>query len=142
MRSSTSTVLAFLAAPVLPAIAAGLGTPVTSTAQTFLGPVSADPVTVFGFALLFYFVALPISIVLGVPALVVLRSYNLIRLWSAALVGSIIGMLGILIIVGDRVLRTRSFAQDAHVLLLYGGIGAISGLVFWLVWRQGKARAA
>lgn len=139
MRAPISTVLAFLAAPILPAIAAGLGSPVTSTLRTPVGLISTDPVSVFGFALLFYIVALPVSVVLGIPALAVLSRYDMVRWWSAALVGSAIGILGLLIMVFDRVLRSHSFAQEIDALILYGVVGALSGLVFWLIWRRGRA---
>ena len=137
-RSPTCTILAFLAAPIFPAIAAGLGTPVTSTFHTPFGLISTDPVSVFGFALIFYIFALPVSAALGIPALALLRRYDLVRWWTAALVGAAIGGLGSLIIVADRVLRTRSFAQDVDALILYGVIGGMSGFVFWLIWRQGS----
>jgi hypothetical protein len=141
-RATIWTALAFSAAPVLPALYGGLGTPVTTTIDTPIGLLSTDWLSVLVFAAIFYAASLPIVVGMGLPTFALLLKYNGIRWWSASLVGIFIGAFGSILISADRIIRTQTFRHDIHSIAAYAAVGAISGLLFWAIWRKGNRAAA
>ncbi len=97
-------------------------------------------------------------VVLGAPAYAILRWKGLIRWWSTVLTGFVLAALPIAFFTWPlrfpELKTTASFngvqtmvdgtptaagwAQYAEGFLFVSSCGALSGLVFWLVWRLGK----
>ena len=80
---------------------------------------------------LVYMWCLVAALVLGVPAFVFLLRVDLIRWWSALPVGLLIGLvMGVLV-------RWPAW-KSVEALIQFALAGAISALVFWLVWRRAE----
>jgi hypothetical protein len=73
----------------------------------------------------FYIPSLFFSFLLGFPAFLLTKYLRVIKWWSSVIAGVIIGAL--------PALKDDSF-------LFYVSLGAISGFVFWLIWRLGDDR--
>lgn len=96
-----------LAVTLLLAAASGVGD------QVMLGPVIA-------------LYTVPVTLVAGVPALLVFRRMRWGRLWQFALGGALIGIAPILV-------EAPPLAQVGTYIGLYGGIGLVSAALFWLI---------
>lgn len=121
MREVLSTILAFAVAPLLPALVISL---------MFFGPLESENLETFPFV---YLITLVAALVFGLPAFVLGKSLDLIRWWSALIVGFLIGALLLTLFIGS--IGGVWYQRDAF--LLYAGSGAVGGFVFWLVWRLG-----
>jgi hypothetical protein len=123
MSSTKATVLAFLVAPVLPAVV--LATISPSLTDGKLGPI-------LGFVLVFYWFALMASLLIGGPVFWVLRKYNLVSVWTAVPSGALVGVL-VLVLISPT-------SPEWEFAALYSSMGAASALAFWLLWRLGRAK--
>jgi len=76
-----------------------------------------------GFAVLFYFISLPVGITLGIPSLYLIARFGSLAWWSVGFSGVIAGVLISLLL---------------HLpLLLYAPIGFVWASVFYLIWLSG-----
>jgi hypothetical protein len=82
-----------------------------------------DVIPPFGFAMLFYVVALPIGIILGPPAPFMLAKAGRLACWNATLIGVIAGL------IISALLRLPIPA--------YAPIGPAWALIFYMVWKLG-----
>jgi hypothetical protein len=82
-----------------------------------------DVIPPFGFMMLFYLVALPIGIILGLPALFILAKIGGLAWWTATLIGVIAGLI-------------ISFLLQLPIPL-YAPIGPAWAIVFHSVWKMG-----
>jgi hypothetical protein len=121
MQGRIWTILAFVVAPIVPALAISL---------RFYGQFESENLVVFP---LVYPVALAFTLLFGVPAFVWGERLNLIRWWSAPVAGSLIGLLVATLLTGTV---GRVWFQP-EAFQLFAGSWAIAGSVFWLVWRVG-----
>jgi hypothetical protein len=120
-RQTRFTILAFLAAPAVPALATLMAiAPVMITAPEKSALLFATVFSFYGYAL---FIAAPIA----VPAFLVLRKRNLITWWSATFTGAIPPI---------ALLLAFRFAEPLSYFS-FSALGGLSGFVFWLVWRMG-----
>jgi hypothetical protein len=119
MREFVVTIIGLLAA----SLATGLVVGIVSVAGG--NPVAQLPVVMF---LASSFSLVP-AFVFGGILFVALRSFNLVRWWSAALGGVAVGgLVGALF---------RSGAGALSFLAMCVLAGAVSGFVFWAAWRVG-----
>lgn len=84
MNQKRADVLAFLVAPLAPAIAFALSSP-GLTGRNWAVSASMVP--------MFYSFAMFFTLILGLPAFLTLRRMSLVRWWSALAVGAVIGAL-------------------------------------------------
>jgi hypothetical protein len=108
---------AFFIAPMLPSISIPLA-----------GPSSFPPGVVE--ALLLYVIALPLVLLFGLPLFLLFSKMRIFSWWGSIL-GGLFGGVLILGLVGGRY-NLRGFP-----LLLYGAVGAVTGLAFWAVVMLG-----
>jgi hypothetical protein len=110
------------------------------TAAFFIAPVVPSifiplvgqwkfPPDVMG-ALLVYVIALPFIFVLGLPLFLLFSRIRIFSWWGSIL-GGALGGLAILALVGGR------YNLHGYPLLLYGAVGAATGLAFWMVVMLG-----
>jgi len=131
MKPEIATVLAFAAAPIVPALG-------YSVAWYRAGLVSATSALELSFG--FYYFSAIVMIVLAVPLAFVLRHFNLARWWTAILGGFSIGL--IVAVVedwrpgGSPLLHGDPATIRAAIMNV--ALGALAGLVFWLIWKQGE----
>lgn len=119
MREFIVTIIGLLTA----ALATGLVVGVVGAVGG--NPLAELPVVTF---LVFSFSLVP-AFVFGGILFVVLRSFQVVRWWSAALGGVVVGALvGALFPSGPGALSFLAICVFA---------GAVAGLVFWAVWRAG-----
>jgi hypothetical protein len=85
-------------------------------------------------AAIFYGYSLFFACILGAPLFLVLLRFSLVRLWSAALAGLLVGVV-VLIVLSLPFDPTRS--GNVKAMGLFGLTGALSGSLFWLIWRTG-----
>ena len=67
-----------------------------------------------------------IALIVGCPAYFVARRFGIVTWWFSMLVGALAGALAVAAWLPPR----------AEFLATYPMIGALSGAVFWLVWRK------
>ncbi|WP_110257948.1 hypothetical protein [Undibacterium pigrum] len=121
MSKKSATILGFIFAPLIAALMIALRSPIFSL-QDF---------TAYGLILFFYFFTLITTILLGVPAFLLLDHFKLVTWWSTVGVGTVIGgLVGILI-------RLPS-VPHLNDLLPMTPIGTVSACVFWLIWRTAQ----
>jgi hypothetical protein len=80
------------------------------------------------FALLYMF-SLMATVFLGVPAFLLLRPFRPGHWWSVLAAGFILG------VIVTVILRLPG-QPDPHDFITYGPLGALTVLVFWLIWRR------
>ena len=114
---SAAVTAAFFIAPVLP----GIFLPLVGNWRF--------PPDVVG-ALLVYVVALPLIFVVGLPLFWLFSRIRTFSWWSSIL-GGALGGVAILALVGGR------YNLSGYALLLYGAVGAATGLAFWTVVMLG-----
>jgi len=122
MTKAKATIVGFLVAPMIPAVYGAL------TTDTF-GPL--DVLTFLVWFIVFYNYALWPTCLFGVPLFFVFKRYNLIRWWSTALTGLLIGMLVAVIFAAPNTVTLG-------LLLTMGLLGYASAFTFWLIWSRGK----
>ena len=128
MKTALATLAAFAIAPLVPAIAFAVTSPGLG------GGLDASIGALAGLALLGYWIALWIEIILAVPLFLVLRRYGKLGLLASAIAGASIGVIAA--IVFQLPISSLSFdrlERLARPALLMFGIGAVTGMVFWRV---------
>ncbi len=90
-----------------------------------------DLITILVFAAIFYLVSAAATALLGAPIFFSLLRINLVRWWSALVAGFVVGA------VVAVLLRLPNLAHVREIMLL-GLEGAVSGFVFWVIWKQGR----
>ena len=81
-------------------------------------------------ALLVYLIALPFVFVIGLPLFLLFSRIRIFSWWGSIL-GGALGGVAILALVGGR------YNLHGYPLLLYGAVGASTGLAFWAVVMLG-----
>jgi hypothetical protein len=124
MRRVHYTLLAFLMAPTLSALGLAL----------LLGPPQEgvlQRLVVFPF---FYFFTVIATLLIGLPAYLLLSRLDLVKWWSASASGAFAGFAGVLTMLwlGGAADTPAAFPEIAPV-------GALGGLAFWMVWRIGRS---
>lgn len=117
VRKNVAASLGFLISPIAAAIllvAAGAA----RNERPFLDETS------FAWLVIFYCYTLGVSLAIGMPAYFLLRRLNKVTWWSAVITGLLCGALMV-------------FIFDLYFLLVVS-IGAVSGLVFWLIESRGR----
>lgn len=113
----------FLVAAVLPALMFGLLTPVVTR-----GPINTDIRSAWGLSLAAYPFACLAELVFAVPVFLALLLLDLVRWWTAAASGLVVGA------VVDVMIGYPTPVQPRHLLLM-ATIGGVSALIFCLIWR-------
>ena len=122
VNRKTATSLAFLTVPAIPMLVGAVLTPQTG---------AFDLITILVFAAIFYLVSAAATALLGAPIFFSLLRINLVRWWSALVAGFVVGA------VVAVLLRPPNLAHVREIMLL-GLEGAVSGFVFWVIWKQGR----
>ena len=133
LRQALFTIAAFLVAPLV----AAFGIALTSALKNGVQPLDASDLAVW--TLIYYVYATWAVVILGLPTFLLLRKLGAIRWWSASLVGFVAGIL-VLVLMGWRSMSALS--DDPALSALWGSIGALSALAFWVIWRHGRACCA
>lgn len=136
MKERTAAVIGFLVAPVVPALALGLFTPITDGKPDFVSVLGLFPIG--------YFFAVVASTLFGLPAFFLLRRLKLIRWWSAAATGFFIGIcIGIALQRPDVPnLPFETWITEAiRSSLAMAAAGGLAAIVFWLIWSKGRPQA-
>jgi hypothetical protein len=116
VRKNLATTLGFLIAPLIAAIALlALG---AANSGLDLFDMSA-----FVWGAIFYCYTCGATLIMGLPAYLLLRHFDKVTWWSAVLVGIFIGA------VMTFIFRPLNLSMSV--------IGGLSGFVFWLIWRTG-----
>jgi uncharacterized membrane protein len=126
MKRRITTVLGFLIAPLVPVVVGTAISPPSKSADLGIFVVMGAIVYVYSCGLMAFF---------GVPAYLLLRRKNLVRWWSAMLVGLLVGTLMATVFR----LPNQPRIEDLLVMAL---TGALAGFVFWLIWSRGVDPAA
>src|SRR4051812_48669942 len=121
MKESTAAIAGFLVAAVPPALLLGITTPITREGPDLLSVIGLFPIG-YAFSILF-------AGVLGVPAFFLARRFRLIRWWSTVTVGFGIG-------VGAAFIVKWPARVALGELLPLAITGAMSGLIFWIIWER------
>ena len=116
MKKRVSATLGFLIAPLFAALALVIIETATKD--------STDLTGMLGWALIFYFYTLSVTLIIGLPVYFLLRRSTKITWWSTSLVGIFSGVAMAVVF--------------KPLTLLVIAIGGLSGLVFWAIWRSGE----
>jgi hypothetical protein len=119
VKRRTFTILAFLGTPVIPSIIFGVGMAIN---------MFNDSKLALTYVPLFYLYFSIIVVVVVFPAYLIGRKLNLIKWWSVLIIGVLVGAM--------MSLTDRQF--DPARFLVLCGLGFISSLTFWLIWRMGE----
>jgi hypothetical protein len=111
------------AAPLVPALVLG-----SWTALGLGGPIW---LTIPGWSLIFYNFVFIAGVLLGGPLLYLGWRLRMIAWWSTLVSGFLAGALA-------RIGLQASTAFSPEGVLLFGTLGGVAGLVFWLMWRMAK----
>lgn len=116
----TATILGFVAASLLP-----------SAYLAVMAPLSGDRnfQSVLGSFVVFYYFASAATVLLGVPAYLILKKFNLVAWWSALGGGTLVGAL-----VSFAVAPTSDPAGHQ----IFAVLGGVAGLLFWIIRRAGR----
>jgi hypothetical protein len=121
MNRAASTLLAFLLTPVF-----------STFVLAGVLPVLDGSSPRYGLMPIIWLISVAALCVLGLPVFALLLHRNLIRWWSAALSGLMVG--GIVPIV----LKLPHFTFENSIQLVPLLVGVASGLFFWAVFRTGR----
>ena len=113
MRKHVVTTLGFLIAPLFAAI--------SLMAIDMMRKDHFELTDTLGWVPIFYCYILGVTLIIGLPAYLLLRHFNKVTWWSATIVGMFAGAVMALIFTSLNPLVTA--------------IGGLSGFVFWLIWR-------
>jgi len=127
-RAATSTVVAFLLAPLVASVGVSL---VGSLAA---GVPQFTVVDIVGWALILYVYAACAAMVLGLPSYFVLLKLGAIRWWSTALVGCLVGLVVFVVVNANGL---AGLATQTRLASSWGIIGALAAITFWVIWRWG-----
>ncbi len=122
MKQTHSTFLAFLGASLVPATYIAFAYPLSS---------ERDLQSVLGSFFVAYFFSVTATAFVGLPAYLALSKFHLVTWWSALSGGALAGIFA-------KVTLTTNHLSDIQSLLRFAMLGAVAGLVFWLVWRKGS----
>jgi hypothetical protein len=112
-------------------LVAAFGLSVAGAVETGLETFSL--LTLLGWTVVFYVYAACATLVLGLPSFLVLHRFGAVRWWSAILVGITVGIVVFAFVFPRDSIPVTSDPR----LIVCGSIGALSALVFWVIWRQG-----
>ncbi len=115
-------IIGFLVAAIIPPVALALLSPITG----------GDLIGVLGLIPLLLFFSGAATLLLGVPAFLLLNHFGLVRWWSAAISGIFIGAVVAVVIRAPNIVQLND-------LLVMVPIGGLSALVFWMIWRPHHA---
>ena len=90
-----------------------------------------DTFTILVFGAISYVVSAAVVALIGATVFIWLRRIDLVRWWSAVIVGFCGG-------VAVAVILRLPTLVSVHDTVLLGIEGAGSGFVFWLIWKQGR----
>jgi hypothetical protein len=109
-------------------------TPIAPVIATVIGSgaiVDPDRRIAAGIVLVGYPIALIVTAFLGLPAFTAARRKNLLRWWTAPLLGVPIGLL----IVTPVALSVSPESDAIRIWANSAALGSLSLFVFWLIWR-------
>lgn len=129
-RESGYTAVAFFVAPLVAAFSLAF----SGFAQS--DGVAESAALVLGWTIVFYFYALVVTLVIGLPTFIALRKIGLVRWWSSIACGFFVGVL-VLIAIDPSAASSRP-----NDFAVWGGIGGLSAFVFWAVRLFGQRRLA
>ena len=119
MTTSRYTLAGFLASPLVAAMALVLAR-----------PPSGGLVGLLGWLFIAYILAFVGMCVFGIPLFLALSTLRLIRWWSCAIGGALVGALI------AYVIRLPDPIYAQHIIP-YATVGLVSALSFWGIWRLG-----
>lgn len=120
MRKPIATIIGFLIAPLIAAIAlVAIG-----AAKSGYDLLDMSALLWVG---VYYCFTIGAALFIGLPSYLLLAYFNKVTWWSAIFVG----------VFGGAVMSIIFLPLNLLTLV----IGGLSGLVFWLIWRQGKGNA-
>lgn len=131
------TIIAFLIAPLVPAAAIGIW----SVVDYWNGNLLWNILGFLGFAGIAYEIAVVVTVIFALPIFLLLNWLKLIRWWTSGLSGFLFGLIvGVALnwgtFHGQGITGwIKVFSQNLGYL---GGIGFVTGFVFWLIWRIGQ----
>jgi hypothetical protein len=120
-RQGNATSAAFLIAPLVPSMLSAVLSPIGSHWAL---------ATLVGFFVISYLITLAFEVALGLPILLLMARFRLVRWWTALISGLIVG------VVVAIALRLPNLVEVRDVLVL-GLEGAASAFTFWVVWILG-----
>jgi hypothetical protein len=123
MKQTHATFLAFFGASLIPATYLAVAYPLSG---------ERDWQSVLGSFFVIYFISAAATALVGVPAFLVLSKFDLVTWWSALSGGALVGILA-------KVTVTSNYLGDIQSLSRFAMLGAVAGLLFWLVWRTGSS---
>lgn len=124
MKKTLAILLGFLASPLVPAGYFAIVYPISGY---------RDPISIVGTFVVTYIFAITGVAVLGAPIFLLLNKLKLIRWWSAASSGALLGIV-------LRLAITSGNNVDSDSMWLFVVLGGIAGFVFWMFWRIGEAQ--
>jgi hypothetical protein len=130
LKRTTATILGFFVAPMIPAFVG------TAWGMALFG-VHLESFLAFP---LYYAGALAVTALLAVPLALLANYLGITRWWAAVAGGLLITILVDFIINWHGILASFSSDMLYHIIewrMIMGSIGAVSGFVFWFIWRQG-----
>ncbi|MES2346980.1 MAG: hypothetical protein V4641_05350 [Pseudomonadota bacterium] len=122
MKKITAGGLAFLTAPLVSAVISVVLTPAARTISVY---------STLNFIGLFYFISAAVTLLFAVPTFFLLLRIRSVNSRTTLAAGTVIGAA-----VG-AVMHLPNLAHIADIAIT-GGIGAVSSICFWLIWKQGK----
>ena len=119
MRKHLATILGFLIAPLFAVI--------VLLAADMMRKDHLKFIDTLGWVPIFYCYTLGVTLIIGLPAYLLLSHFNKVMWWSAILGGTFCGAVTWIIV----------NALTPLVIV----VGVLSGLVFWLIWKQAEVRS-
>jgi hypothetical protein len=124
MNELKATVVGFLTAAVIPAVAISAAIGSTNGIDSLLSIYF--PLLAFGL----YPVVLFVAVLFGLPSFLLLRRLGLVRWWSASGAGMLFGLAAGLMFVYPAV------HQPPRSWIAWGLIGILTSLTFWVIWSR------
>ena len=121
MKNLFFTSLGFLIAPLFTVVALAFIDQIGWLGNDRVYPI--EFVDRIGWLFIFYCYAFVITLIIGLPAYLVFRYFKKVTWWYSMLFGACLGWL--------------MFFWGMSLLLI--PLCGLSGLVFWLIWRQGRS---
>lgn len=120
-RGRFATILGFMGAAIVPALATAIA---DAQGRGGVSVLATLTLIYYPFSIVFFFW-------LAIPMYFLFKKHRLIRWWSASAMGLLAGLsIGLLL-----------YWPRMSFVLFYVGVGALSGLVFWFIWRLGHNTA-
>jgi hypothetical protein len=118
LRKVIAALGAFLIASLIPAVILGVAGPL----------VEGNSYAMAGMGVVFFFFSAIATLLLGVPAFLIFLRLDLIRWWSGAGAGAVVGA-----VMGAAV---QSNPLQVYTIAIMAAMGSLSGLTFWLIWSR------